>query len=145
MAVDHKGTTLAGCERIEEVIHLFHQEETPRLLMAVCLAVREHMMREGHLLFPAHITQDSEGAPLFFFQTTNWGELTALAAFTSEEELQKGPPCAVVSQFIDPMLHALLQREDMDGLVINPWGEAVFLDKEDLTVILHPGIERFMM
>ena len=41
-------------------------------------------------------------------------------------------------------IEALLQMEDIGGLVINPFGEAIFLDKEDITVILNPGVERFM-
>ena len=51
MIGEFEDATLAGNERIEEVIHLFYQDQNPELLMAVCLAVRERMAQDGHLLF----------------------------------------------------------------------------------------------
>ena len=136
--------TLTGNERIEEVIHIFHQEQKPELLMAVCLAIRERMMQDGHMIFPADITEDEDGNTIFSFKTLESNGMNALVAFTSMAEKQKGPEAAAVSQFIDCMLEPLLQMEDIGGLVINPFGEAIFLDKEDIMVILTPGIERFM-
>lgn len=144
MIGEFEDATLAGNERIEEVIHLFHQEQKPELLMAVCLAIRERMMQDAHLIFPADIEEDGEGNTLFSFKTLESNGMTALVAFTSQEEKRKGPESAAVSQFIDCMLEPLLQMEDIGGLVINPFGEAIFLDKEAITVILNPGIERFM-
>jgi len=37
-----------------------------------------------------------------------------------------------------------MEFEDMDGLLINPWGEAVCLGKEDIAMILNPGSGRFV-
>ena len=136
--------TLAGNERIEEVIRIFHQEQKPELLMAVCLAIRERMMQDGHMVFPADIEEDEDGNTIFSFKTLEFNGMNALVAFTSMTEQQKGPETAAVSQFIDSMLEPLLQMEDIGGLMINPFGEAIFLDKEDIMVILTPGIERFM-
>ena len=61
MIGEFEDATLVGNERIEEVIHLFHQEQKPELLMAVCLAIRERMMQVGYLIFPADIEEDAEG------------------------------------------------------------------------------------
>ena len=36
MIGEFEDATLAGNERIEEVIHLFYQDQPPELLMAVC-------------------------------------------------------------------------------------------------------------
>lgn len=144
MMREFEDATLIGNERIEEVIHLFHQEQNSDLLMAVCLAIRERMMRDGHMIFPADIGEDEEGNTLFSFKTMESNGITALVAFTSLEEKQKGPETGAVSQFIDSMLEPLLEMEDIGGLVINPFGEAIFLDKADIAIIMNPGIERLI-
>ena len=136
--------TLAGNERIEEVIHLFYQDQTPELLMAVCLAVRERMAQDGHLLFPADISEDEDGNTMFSFKTLPVDGVDALVAFTSLEEKEKGPASGGVSQFIDCMLEPLMEMEEIGGLLLNPWGESLLLGKEEIAVILNPGIERFM-
>ena len=144
MMREFEDATLIGNERIEEVIHLFHQEQNPNLLMAVCIAIRERMMQDGHMIFPADIGEDEDGNTIFSFKTMESNGITALVAFTSLKEKQKGPETGAVSQFIDSMLEPLLEMEDIGGLVINPFGEAIFLDKEDIAIILNPGIERFI-
>ena len=136
--------TLAGNERIEEVIHIFHQEQKPELLMAVCLAIRERMMQDGHMIFPADITEDEDGNTIFSFKTLESNGMNALVAFTSMAEKQKGPETAAVSQFIDCMLEPLMQMDEIQGLLLNPWGESLYLGKEDIGMILSPGSERFV-
>ena len=144
MAERIKDPTLKKNERITEVIHMFHQEPTERLLLAVILAVREIMQQDGHLVFPADIGADENGNLTFGFKTMEWDGCTAIVAFTDPEELKKGPQTDAVSQFMEPMLAQILDTEDMGGIVLNPWGEAMFLDRDDITVILNPGIERFL-
>ena len=61
--------TLAGNERIEEVIHLFYQDQTPELFTAICLAIREQMAKDRHFIFPADITEDEDGNTVFSFKT----------------------------------------------------------------------------
>ena len=86
MIGEFEDATLAGNERIEEVIHLFYQDQTPELLMAVCLAVRERMAQDGHLLFPADISEDEDGNTMFSFKTLPVDGVDALVAFTSLAE-----------------------------------------------------------
>ena len=137
--------TLRGNEIIEEAIRLYHEEPDNWRLMGVCMAVRKRIQEDGHLIFPADISEDEEGNTTFFFKTleTETGA-TALVAFTNRDEWKKGPPSGAVSQFIDSILEPLLQMENIDGVLLNPWGESMFLDKEDITVILNPGVERFL-
>lgn len=136
--------SLIGNEQIEEVIHLFHQDQDSNLLIAVYLAIRERIKQDGHMIFPADIGEDADGNTLFSFKTMDTGGGTALVAFTSMEEKQKGPDTGAVSQFIDCMLEPLLEIEDIGGLVINPFGESIFLNKGDIAIIMNPGIERFI-
>ena len=36
-----------------------------------------------------------------------------------------------------------MEMEEIGGLLLNPWGESLLLGKEEIAVILNPGIERF--
>ena len=137
-------TALKGNEIIEEAIHLFHQERTEHRLMGICMAVRQRIAQEGHLLFPVDVEENEEGEQVFNFKTLETGGMPYLVAFTSLEEKQKGPEVGTLSSFVDSVLEALLQMENIVGLVINPFGESICLDKDDITVILNPGIERFV-
>ncbi len=141
---EFEDTTLVGNKQIEEVIHQFHQEQTPELFTAICLAIRQRMMQDGHLIFPADIEEDEDGNTLFSFKTLDANGITVLVAFTSQEEQRKGPESAAVSQFIDCMLEPLLQMENIHGLILNPWGESLYLGKEDIAMILTPGSERLI-
>ncbi len=136
--------TLAGNEQIEEAIHLFHQTPTEDALMGLCMVIRNRLIADGHLIFPADILEDTDGEQIFSFKTLDFDGMPALVAFTSQKELQKGPSTAAVSQFIDSMLENLLQMDEFGGLMLNPWGESVFLGKEDIALILTPGSERFV-
>ena len=60
------------------------------------------------------------------------------------DEKEKAPPSGAVSQFIDSVLEPLMQMDEIQGLILNPWGESLFLGKEDIGVILTPGSERFI-
>ena len=137
-------TTLAGNERIEEAIHLFHTHQTPELFTAVCLAIRERMVQDGHLIFPVDTFEDEEGCQCFDFKTLDLDIGPVLVAFTNMEEKKKGPPSGALSQFIDCVLEPLTQMDGIQGLLINPWGESLFLGKEDIGMILTPGSERFI-
>ena len=136
--------TLAGNKRIEELIHLFYQNQTPELFTAICLAIREQMAKDRHFIFPADITEDEDGNTVFSFKTLELEIGPALVAFTSMEEKEKAPHSGAVSQFIDSVLEPLMQMDEMHGLILNPWGESLYLGKEDIGMILAPGSERFI-
>lgn len=136
--------TLAGNEQIEELIHRFHQEQTPELFTAICLAIRKQMTNDRHFIFPADITEDEYGNTLFSFKTLDLENGPVMVGFTGPEEKKKAPPSGAVSQFIDSMLEALMQMDGISGLLLNPWGESLYLGKEDIGMILMPGSERFI-
>ena len=137
-------SSLTGNEQIEELIHHFYQEQTPELFTAICLAIRDQMVNDRHFIFPADITEDEDGNTLFSFKTLDLEIGPALVAFTSLEEKKKAPPSGAVSQFIDSVLEPLMQMDGIMGLLLNPWGESLYLGKEDIGMILTPGSERFI-
>ena len=127
--------TLHGNEKIKEAIHLFHQEQTNERYDLGCLAVRERILCEGHLIFPADIIEAEAGTTNFLFKTMEMNGMDFLAAFTDQEEYEKRPASGAVSQFIDVMLENVMQQEDIAGVIINPWGEPFVLCKSDIAMI----------
>ena len=102
------------------------------------------MAKDRHFIFPADITEDEDGNTVFSFKTLELEIGPALVAFTSMEEKEKAPHSGAVSQFIDSVLEPLMQMDEMHGLILNPWGESLYLGKEDIGMILAPGSERFI-
>ena len=136
--------TLLGNECIEAAIHEFYQEQTEHRFMGICMAIRNRMMQDGHLLFPVDIGVDEEGCQTFAFKNLELYGQPVMVAFTSAEEKEKGPEAGGLSTFIDSVLETLLQMDEISGLLINPWGKSIFLGKEDIAMILTPGSERFV-
>lgn len=135
---------LVGNECIEEAIHQFYREQTERRFMGICMAVRNRMAQDGHLLFPVDIGVDEDGCQTFAFKNLELDGQPVMVAFTSAEEKKKGPEAGGLSTFIDSVLETLLQMDEIAGLLINPWGESVYFGKEDIAMILTPGSERFV-
>ncbi len=102
------------------------------------------MENDGHFIFPADINVDKEGNTEFSFKTLDLEIGPAVVAFTSTAELEKAPPSGVVSHFIDSVLETLMENQDIEGIILNPWGEALFMGKDDIGIIMTPGIERFI-
>ena len=64
------------------------------------------------------------------------GGAVYMVAFTSEAELEKGGPTIILSHFIDIYFDVVLDFEDAQGLVINPFGQPFFLQKDLLAAVL---------
>lgn len=137
MADRFEDLTLQGNEKIKETIHRYHQEQTNDRYDLGCLAVRERMLRGGHLIFPADIIEEEDETTKFIFKTVMFEEMAFLVAFTDREEYEKRPVSGAVSQFIDVMLENIMQQDDIAGVIINPWGEPFVLCKSDITMILE--------
>ena len=137
-------STLLGNECIEAAIHEFYQEQTERRFMGICMAVRNRIAQDGHLLFPVDVGVDEDGGQTFEFKNLELDGQPVMVAFTSAEEKEKGPEAGGLSTFIDSVLETLLQMDEIAGLLINPWGESICLGKEDIAMILSPGTERFI-
>lgn len=137
--------TLRGNEIIDKAIRIFRQEPDDGHFMGICMAIRSRIGQNGHLIFPADIFEDEEGNTSFSFKMLDGEDgSSVLVAFTNPEEQKKAPPSGAVSNFIDSMLEPLLEMDQVSGMMLNPWGESVFLGKEDIALILTPGSERFV-
>ena len=141
---EFEDATLIGNDIIEKAIHEFYQEQTEHRFMGICMAVRNRIAQDGHLLFPVDMGVDEDGCQTFEFKNLELEGQPVMVAFTSVEEKEKGPQAGGLSTFIDSTLEALLQMDEIAGLLINPWGESICLGKEDIALILTPGSERFV-
>ena len=136
--------TLAGNEIIEEAIHQFYQEQTHERFVAACMAVKTRISQNGHLLFPVDMGEDEEGCQTFEFKMLDLVGVPVMAAFTSIAEKEKGPAAGGLSNFIDSTFEPLLQMDEIGGVLLNPWGESLYLNKEDIAWILNKEADNMM-
>ncbi len=149
---------LKGNEKIEAAISRLGMEGTRESMAAVLDAIHRRMLRNGHFLLPTRMKFDihdfvdlgkvkvgdvvTNNEPLAFEFCTvqspdgkQW-----MVAFTSEREYRKGESVnGVLSQFIDWIFDATLRNDRVEGIVINPWGEALTLPKEMLSLFFGTG------
>ena len=137
-------TTLIGNDLIEKAIHEFYLEQSEHNFMGICMAVRNRIAQDGHLLFPVDMGVDEDGCQTYEFKNLELDGHPVMVAYTSIEEKEKGPQAGGLSTFIDSVLETLIQVDEIAGLLINPWGESICLGKEDIAMILTPGSERFV-
>ena len=129
-------------ELIEQAIQTLIQQNTAEAFFNLCLAIRSLIEQDGHFIFPADISKDACGNTEFSFKTLDLDTDTAIVAFTNPVEKEKAPPAGAVSYFIDSALEDLMQMEEIQGIVLNPFGDAMFLSKNAIEIILAPDIEQ---
>lgn len=126
---------LNGNEMIEDAIRKYYVDFSDDNLTAVLEVIRERMHADGHFLLPVITDPEDEGS--FGFRTLNTKDGNVwCAAFTSREEFDKGEKSHILSNFIDSTLKACLETDVM-GIVINPWGQSLTLDKEMIDLIFE--------
>lgn len=123
---------LIGNEMIEQAIHTFNQDNADVNYFNVFEAIRRRMNEDGHLILPVEYEKNGNMNWLSI-QGANDG--AALAAFTSEEEAEKGQKSDLISHHIEAVFLSAINT-GADGILLNPWGECVFLSMEDLEKIL---------
>jgi hypothetical protein len=116
---------LAGNELIEDAISRYYADSNKESLIALMDAIRQRMHADGHFIFP--VFEEDDG---FTFQGVKDrdGKLWHVA-FTSHAEYEKGAPSQVLSNFIDSTLKSCMEM-DIEGFVINPWGQSFRLSKD---------------
>ena len=118
---------LEGNRLIEESIAAYYAEGSKENLVGVITAIRERMHADGQLLFPIVMNPENENEVAFCTLTTKDGKRWN-AAFTSQEEFEKGDPCDLAPNFIDRGLRLTLES-NVAGIIINPWGQSFMFTK----------------
>ncbi len=126
---------LDGNELIEAAIARFHAEKNKETLENVLNTIIIRMKNDGHFIFP--VLTDEDNGMNFTFRAiqTNDGKLW-IAAFTSQNEFEKGKPSKALSNFIDVTLKGCLSDETA-GFIINPWGIPFMLNKSLIEAIFR--------
>ena len=120
-------------EFIEKAIEDLMMGHTGEKVLEVLESIRISMKGGGQLLVPV----DDEKQNMRILQLTNGKD--GAVAFTSEEEIAKGEATANIAEEVEHLLQMVMQREELEGLLINPWGNSFFLDKGMLAKILEAG------
>lgn len=126
---------LIGNEIIDSAIAAFTAAPGEESALAVVRALQQRMQQDGHLLIPVVLSEGGQSYQLRPLEYDNGA--IYMVAFTSEAELEKGGPTNILSHFIDVYFDVVLDFEDAQGLVINPFGQPFFLQKDLLAAVLQ--------
>ena len=121
-------------ERIEEAIHAHFEDASTEKGLAVLYSIRRRMHADGHFIIPVTAPEDDRSFNFCTVSSSDGEEW--LVAFTSLAEHRKGAPSQVITNYIDTLLKIFLNKKTA-GLILNPWGEAFFLTKEMMEIILE--------
>ena len=147
---------LKGNHRIEEALEEFLADKTQKNLIKALETIRQRINEKGHFLIPAVISDEMKkklsehkasgdkqmrlsGDELHFAirkHSTKEGK-TVFAVFTGAQEAGKGEKTSMISDSIGRFLSKAAETEDVDGVVINPWGCSFFLSKENINKIFE--------
>ncbi len=125
---------LIGNKRIEDAISEMYDNMSDEKLAKVFTVIRERIAEEGHLVVAVKAGANGviELRPVKTSDGKQW-----FAAFTSFDEQMK-MKSGVMSQFtveIAKLFDMVLQSEEIDGIMINPWDKAIKLDKNMIRLI----------
>ena len=123
---------LIGNEMLEQAISYLYVKDSKQALDTVIDTLRERMHADGHFILP--ILEGEDGSYTIQTLKAKDGRLW-YAAFTSQTQFKMGAPSAVLSNFIDSILRVTLDAPNIEGLVINPWGQSFSLSKEMINQI----------
>lgn len=79
--------------------------------------------------------ETGERVNLWFRSVRMSDDSCALAAFTDYEELAKGDPTDSTTEKLDVFLQSVLMTTNVDGVILNPRGNAFYLTKEHIRAV----------
>ncbi len=127
-------------DKIEKALKVLTYHQDDKSLSLLLDALRRRSAQKGKFIVPVQpvkATSSEDEAVGFQVRTVtlNSGAL-AICAFTSQEEFEKGAESDVIHQPIDELLRFVYSNNQLKGLLINPWGKPMLLDKEMIKQIL---------
>lgn len=134
--MEKKDPGLQGNEKMEAAIAGLQQEPTQEMLAHTLTVIRRRMKEKGQVILAVEPPKGPEQIQIQAVQTSD-GQ-SWWTAFTSFEEELKGGD-SVKSTFltdIDKLFETVLQVEEIQGIILNPWNRTIMLDKNLIRVIL---------
>ncbi len=128
---------LNGNEAIEQAIAAFEENRCDETIRELICTIQHRLAEDGHFLIPLEYPDpDDYGRYALQSITTDDGEIY-MPCFTSEDELRKGPETGILSFFMDAFIENAVDQDEVNGIVINPFGTACHLPKSILQIILE--------
>ncbi len=137
---------LKGNERLEDAIHILTENPDNEHMIAVLDIIQERMEEGGHFLIPVERVVeeavDENDTPTYKLRTLTMEDGDeVLVAFTREDQSRHSMTTQIISNYIQPFLEMASQTDKASGLVINPWGESVYIPRELLQMLFEEGEE----
>jgi hypothetical protein len=120
-------------EKIEEAIGDIYTENNQEKLANLLQALLEAGQEEAQLMVPVVAPgEDAAGEPMRV--QTQDGAMW-LAGFTSKGEYEKGEACPVVSCGYFAYMQKALEAEEVEGILLNPWGNGFLFTKDLIRMV----------
>lgn len=125
--------TLEGNDRIEAAISAFRKNEDRETLEELAEVIARRIEERGHVIMPVEEgIEEGNVSPRTI--TTDDGEVV-IAAFTNQGEMKKGPYSEMLSIRIEHLFRIAKELDFVGGVVINPWGEFMYVGKDLMEII----------
>lgn len=125
---------LIGNEKIEEEITLLKKDFSEENLAALLTTIRNRVNENGQFVVAVDATDGMENLSL---KTASYNGKKWFVAYTSFDEELKGE-LSVMSGFladIGKLLDMVLQSNIVEGVIINPYGNMLSIDKKIIMAI----------
>ena len=150
-------TQQISCERIERAIAEMTKTPNEENLVAILESIRLGICEDCSLLVPVELPEtagqnetaaensveaaETKDALQFAMRKLQLKDgRQTLVAFTSQAEAEKGQPSPVAATKAGAFLKAVMEMDDISGIILNPWGDLFFLlDKELIELIRGAG------
>lgn len=128
---------LKGNELIEQKIELLKSSFTEENLAVVLSVIRSRIKENGQ--FVVAVAPNDGPANSFALRTANYNNKKWFVAYTSFDEEMKGDQ-SVMSGFmaeIDKLLEIALKSEEVEGIIINPYGNMMTMNKSIISLLVN--------
>lgn len=139
---------------IEESIWEFHRYQDNDFFAGLLYSIHEIMKQDGEFIVPVE-TPDTM-LELIDIDNVQVGDTISLeneirlklqrienngeewfVAFTSKNEVDKGPTTSTINQPMESFLKGVLQTEDVVGVIINPWDKPFCFNKDTIQMFFE--------
>lgn len=114
---------------IKDAIDKARKSEDEKDIQTVMSAVLQMMHEDGSLLVPVVINKDDDGPSFSFRVLENKDGVRYLPAFTDFYEVERGRKIGVLPMGVRDIVREFLGLDDIDDLIINPWGDNFSITK----------------
>lgn len=117
---------------IEDAIKAFTQNRTEEQLADTLSVFRQNLDKE----LIVSVTQEGEGLTLKSVRTSNGKQWFTVFTSLDEQLKGKGQVQSMFSASLEKIFRVTLESDNIDGVIINPYGGSISLERPILQVVL---------